>query len=279
MLASLPNDRNALVDFRPYASSADTKVRDAAETQAQRLAAILRYAKPSLMHILPCTGLYHDLQNHRFALLYGLPAGVDPSNVLFLDKLITKERRYSLSKRLEIARSIAAAVFVTHSVQWVHRAVQSRRILIFARDGIASGEAYLSGFELARDQHAISSGTEFGSWEDRLYRHPDRQAEQDNPSYVPAYDIYSLGVVLLEIARWKTCASEVDKKGERVFEQITLGKDFRGTLIKKFLPGLAHHVGETYSDVVRDCLTVERGQGMKMIGDILTRLERLQDAI
>lgn len=150
--------------------------------------------------------------------------------------------------------------------------------MICARQGTISGEAYLTGFELARDEHRYSSGTETGSWEDKIYRYPDRQAEQGNPHFVPAYDIYSLGVVLIEIARWRTCASEMDKDGKEVFSEKS-PEDCRKHILRKFLPGVVHHAGQTYADVVRDCLNAERGQGIQLMGDVLSRLERLQDSI
>ncbi len=153
------------------------------------------------MCILPCTGIYHEELNYRFSLLFNLPSGTfEPTSLMLLNKLIAKERRYSLSKRLKIATRVAAALYVTHAVQWVHRAIQPKKILVCAREGIVLGEAYLTGFELARDGYGISKGDETDTWEDRLYRHLDRHTTQGNLIYVPAYDICSLGIVLIEIA-------------------------------------------------------------------------------
>jgi len=37
-----------------------------------------------------------------------------------------------------------------------------------------------------------------------IYRHPDAQSSQTDGNYRKSYDIYSLGVVLIEIAFWKS---------------------------------------------------------------------------
>jgi hypothetical protein len=278
MMASLQDGRRVFVEFRAYESPADKGIRDAAEETAVRLAAILSYAQPALMNILQCNGYYHDVGRSRFALLFNAPSGVvDPSDFVSLDELIIKQRRFSLGKRFEIARRIAAAVFVTHGVGWVHKAIQARRVMVCLRGDSTSSEAYLTGFEEARDKQGLSKGTESDLWHERLYRHPDRQADQGNVYYTPAHDIYSLGVVLLEIARWQIFAKE--KKNERFVFECIEPHLYRSHLIERYLPGVSHYVGETYAEVVRDCLSVDRSKGMKLISHILSRLEQLVDVI
>jgi hypothetical protein len=278
MMGSMQDGRRVFIEFRAYARPADQKIRDTAEEGVVQLAAILSNAQPVLMNILQCNGYYHDVVHSRFALLFNAPSGVfDPGDFIFLDQLIIKQRRCSLSKRFEIARRIAAAVFVAHGVGLVHKAIQSRRVMVCLRGDVTSSEVYLTGFEEARDKQGASKGIESDLWNERLYRHPDRQAEQGNVYYTPAHDIYSLGVVLLEIARWQIFDRE--KKNKRFLFETIEPQLYRSHLIERYLPGISHYVGDTYAGVVRDCLSVNRSKGMKLISDVLARLEQLVDVI
>jgi hypothetical protein len=89
-----------------------------------------------------------------------------------------------------------------------------------------------------------------------IYRHPSTFGEGANRNaFKRTYDIYSLGIVLLEIALWKTCASTLEGVPP---------KNIRKVLVEKYLDGnLAYRVGETYQEVVRTCLMGEFGEPVK----------------
>ncbi len=70
----------------------------------------------------------------------------------------------------------------------------------------------------------------------------------------------------------------MDKAGQELFSAMSLNEK-KKYMIKKFIPGVIHHIGKMYAGIGRNCLNVERSQGMKLMADILSRLEKLQNSI
>jgi len=93
----------------------------------------------------------------------------------------------------------------------------------------------------------------------RLYSHPDRQAQQ-NANIITCgmrHDMYSLGVVLLEIGMWKpfrhmnqTLHEIYNMRGREDFDTITL----RESLVKEAKNNLPCETGSIYASVVVCCL-------------------------
>src|SRR5208282_655428 len=97
--------------------------------------------------------------------------------------------------------------FELHCVDWVHQSLNPDNILLFGEE-IASDVVkfdwscpFIMGFSSSRSNSGASGQQNFrGTWASRLYTHPDRQLE-DYERYKKTHDIYSLGVILLEIGR------------------------------------------------------------------------------
>ncbi|KAF8982761.1 hypothetical protein BDQ17DRAFT_1378503, partial [Cyathus striatus] len=66
------------------------------------------------------------------------------------------------------------------------------------------GTAYLMGFDFARKEDEASSRTGDDEWNKNLYRHPERYGIHPEANFNMLHDIYNLGVVLLEIALWRS---------------------------------------------------------------------------
>jgi hypothetical protein len=67
--------------------------------------------------------------------------------------------------------------------------------------------------------------------------------------YCKAYDIYSLGIILLEIAAWKPI---------KIFHERHAGESphaFRRILLDKYVPKIVKEVGLRYQQVVQRCLS------------------------
>lgn len=139
----------------------------------------------------------------------------------------------SVSKRVALAKAITESVERLHAVNWLHKGIRSYNILFFpmddqketqshtlpssSRDSLDSldfSKPTLSGFESARPE-GESQWTEMAGRNTAhdLYRHPVLQQEglyRDSSdskagriSFNKSFDVYSLGIVLLEIACWK----------------------------------------------------------------------------
>ncbi|KAK5045788.1 hypothetical protein LTR84_008881 [Exophiala bonariae] len=93
-------------------------------------------------------------------------------------------------------------------------------------------ETYLSGFKLDYYQHPAKHANP-----KRLYRH--------------AYDLYSLGIVLLEVGPWRGLRN-YDAGGSSVEDHY----DRRRWICRQFIDELRWECGETYADVVLSCLMI-----------------------
>ncbi|PNP61707.1 hypothetical protein FNYG_13568 [Fusarium nygamai] len=267
-----------LTEFRSYGVHDTPAKVGTIEDDVIHLAAFLHHVQPGLMYILRCIGYVHDEKNKRFGLIFHPPkGGLEGYGFVTLDKLIMEQPRHALNRRFEVARRITAALVLTHGAGWVHRGIRTSRIVVFGETE-KLGDAYLSGFELARRQGGDTEGRETGSWQSRLYRHPDRHSEEGNPYYKPLYDVYSLGVVLLEIAMWTPLADS------RIRNTLVF-KDAAPEKCKKYLRMYASTidrvVGPTYKELVLKCLEVdEQGHSAgKLVSEVLARLEILSGAL
>lgn len=126
-------------------------------------------------------------------------------------------RPLCLSQRFRMAHSLAQTVHQLHLVGWLHQNIRSENIW-FTREleegplhrSWVLGQPYLFSFEYARktdeysDPYRISPT---GSSDHNLYRHPERQdAQSERYPHTKLHDIYSLGVVLLEIGLGRAAA-------------------------------------------------------------------------
>jgi serine/threonine protein kinase len=149
--------------------------------------------------------------------------------------------QHPLENRIQIAKDIVTALLYIHSVEWVRKSVRSENILIArsTKEEAASnpssnlGVAYLKGFDYWRRDAGQSTGfDQVRDWRREIYQHPHRQEpselavkEMPKPAdekgdqaapYIKAYDVYSLGVVFLELAIWKSLAQQAS-----VFEKVS----------------------------------------------------------
>jgi hypothetical protein len=106
-----------------------------------------------------------------------------------------------------------------------------------------------------------------------IYRHPDIQAE-GSVSFKEIYDIYSLGIILLEIAQWK---SLVTLLGNRIDWKACGTADVKK--VKDILLGLfdettsgsiGFSAGTIFQEVVRTCLAGDfDAEGKSPVGEKL----------
>ena len=115
------------------------------------------------------------------------------------DILLSPNPQAPLNELLVQAKSLARSVFFIHTARFVHKNIRPENILVFEDATHETGKLYLVGFEKFRAdrEHSMKFGD--GLWECGLYRHPERQGSQPEKYFVMQHDIYSLGVILLEI--------------------------------------------------------------------------------
>ena len=235
--------------------------------------------KPKEFRAPRCLGYFDDHagDDDRFGLVYenSLP-GLGHAIPISLRELLASRKRPSLNKRLGLGHAIAESLMYLHSVNWLHKGVRSNNILCplavsqqETNSVLPEYHPVLSGFDYARPD-LPDSMTERSSpiLEHELYRHPDLTSLLSNRSK-KSHDIYSLGIVLVEIAFWQPIEDivliELGQKGAtRRVRQIRelLLSDENG-----YLALIDGHVGETYRQVVRRCLVGGLEIGIPPNGD------------
>ncbi|KAI1205185.1 uncharacterized protein F4807DRAFT_444283 [Annulohypoxylon truncatum] len=129
-----------------------------------------------------------------------------------------------------------------------------------------------------------------------IYRHPHAQSSHTDGNYRKCYDIYSLGVVLIEVALWNRIEDIVGLANLSTAKPSTLqglqhwllGKSFtrKGSSLPK-IPGagpclqqLDSACGKVFRDIVECCLTVdavEIPEGVEQGSTAVLRIQRITE--
>ena len=214
--------------------------------------------KPKQFGAPQCLGYFEDKADERYGFLYAKPKGVPSATPpVSLLKLILDSEKPSLTKRVVLAHAIASCVMYLHSVNWLHKGLRSNNIIFFTPEGTVPSysKPLIGGFEYARpDLPDEETEPPPRLSEHDIYRHPAVLARTTSRSQ-KSHDIYSLGIVLVEIAYWKRIdeimqipqAPEKAVKAQvrKVRESLLQGDYFRC---------IEGDVGEVYAAVVKKCL-------------------------
>ena len=226
---------------------------------------------PDRVHVLDCLGLFEHTTASQSAIgiIFKVPFD-NPDNVKCqtLNRLLSTEGAllsHRLGDRISVATSLAWSLSRFHMARWVHKRFCSDNILLFQDltsgdqwDSITWSSPYLVGFDLARPNEAFSGplNREPFQWSYKVYTHPDR-LNNDSTKFVKftkRHDIYSLGVVLLELG--KLCAfttSQYEKELSK-FSPSDLHQCFR-----EMAQTLTSNMGSVYAEVTMRCLDGDFG--------------------
>ena len=215
--------------------------------------------KPAGYRILDCQGYVRDdfRFEERYALIFKVPpmftSSSDMSFYTLHELLRSKDDEitpleYPLAERYRLAGLLANSISYIHFAGWLHRGLESRSIVCFSTANEKSvRHPYLSGFGYTRPDNPGEISQNDMSTTSNLYRHPDYQLPSPTKKFRRSYEIYSLGVVLLEIGLWRRISSF--KKQEHTSPLV-----FAEHLRKSIVPLLGFYVGEVYRDAVSKCL-------------------------
>ncbi|KAK6208498.1 het-s domain protein [Colletotrichum tabaci] len=257
-------------------------------TDAEGLAKKLKRDDIGIFGLLSCKGVVKrkDADTRRLAslgLVFQLPSifHSTAATPVSLRSHLLRERSFSVSRVLDVAKQLARAVSFVHTVDFVHKNIRPETILVFPDHDSGSpselGAAFLLGFDSFRNInfHTLKMGDE--AWERNLYRHPSRQGLHAQEAYIMQHDVYSLGVCLLEIGLWdsfvqygsplddETKREKVPVPGRRLSDGLESvlceDGDIAGKMkVKDELVSLARSrlplcMGNRYAAVVVTCLT------------------------
>ena len=151
-----------------------------------------------------------------------------------------------LGHKFALARKLSSSIALLHASGWLHKAFTSHNILLFgpAAEPDSLLDPYITGFKSSREVTAESYGYRpTGSGSMDYYYHPDTTS-----GFTKSKDLYSFGIVLLEIAYWRPLHTKIQKAGAKTLKDIQ--KLFIASA-KTILPAM---VGSIYADVVTRCL-------------------------
>lgn len=243
------------------------------------LAQMLHNSKPRQLYTPKCVGYVDDYKSHgRYGWVFLMPEGSLKSTTLrSLHSILDLDHfKPTLAQRISLAWKLATSLQYLHTANWLHKGVHSGNVL-FAFDGDAYDveKPILSGFEYSRP---LSSKTTSRSLDPKwdIYRWPRIQNEVPRSfNSKKTYDIYSLGLVMLEIAHWKPLHKilcfkrwpEASSQDSRIRAWL-LGEE-RFPPFKKSNPlhALRNIAGEKYWKATTRCLVAHGEMGMLILED------------
>lgn len=162
----------------------------------------------------------------------------------------------SLTERIALAHRISVSVIYLHAVNWLHKGLRSDSIVFFpTKSPTDISSPRLSGFEYSRPdkEGETTTGGNVNNWWE-LYVHPDYQGSGTKGTYRKTFDIYSLGIVLLEIAVWTRIENIVGIQDPEAAETEEL-KGIRAKLLKpEYLDYVRSNLGDKYHEAVKSCI-------------------------
>jgi hypothetical protein len=249
---------------------------------------------------LKCVGYFEDTRQPRFGLVFELPTSVysGPSDshksvedlrpVTLLSVLQTGSKSLHnsnsatppLEDRFRLAFTLALTFSKIHGDNFVHKDINSSNILVFRKTKRQSANTRALQYTLRSP--VICSFDLFSEYDLdptnkmptlNIYRHPDDPkftGVKDAP-YGPHFDMYSLGLILLEIGLWQPL-------GDLWKPKYTLN-DFKRRIEDVYIRKLASKCGTAYMQVVRDCFSATDGaEGLhdpaQLYNRVIPRLQR-----
>lgn len=251
-------------------------------SRVHKLAALLNHSpKPESFCTPHCLGFFDRAESNnpqeveawnmqKLGLVFERPSdrGLDPHlPPVSLRELLEKKgvQRPRVTERVRVAHALSNCLLYLHAVNWLHKGIRSHNVLFwrFANSNkVDYDRPVLSGFDFARPSGSEEM-TEMPSAEDieqDLYRHPLTQQsrsgmrERSNKSF----DIYSLGILLVELAHWRTVDDVLNinlKRGSVNAEKARHVR--RGLLEQDRLHELGAYMGEKFEEATRKCLAGE----------------------
>ncbi len=245
-------------EYKNYGRYVDPGEMPDLTARVAHLAELLNAPKSPGFLSLRCCHWSHEHSENRFVLDFEIPHAYEttPGAYHTLQSIILHSKasaRPSLNDRFKIAFLLAKAVQKWHSVGWVHQGISSPNVLFFSfknEKRIDYSRPFLQGFEFARPGSDPSIGRSTDDIAFNVYRHPSRQGSL-RKGHTKMHDLYSLGVVLLEIGLWQSASHIVSHKRKGPVIANSMLQTLQGACLER----LAHYAGASYQEAVHVCLT------------------------
>lgn len=266
--------------------------------RVRSIASMRNHSAPSeIFPILHCDGYYHNIKEHSFGLVYGLPplaANTKPLSLLeIIDETSSRTHQPSLTQKFKLAHLLVSYVYTLHRGGWVHKNISAMNIIFFpwafessrGGDGGTAGKPspgaaaaslskpFFVGLNHGREdlETAFSRGP--GDIENMLkeYQHPlylrevsgrpaaIRAAARDRSQ--PPFQRFRL-----EFDHYSAGLVLLEIALWKPLGKIT--KRIRGSpedvqrqLLREYVPMVRSYMGDVYADCVRACMEMCQGDG------------------
>ncbi|KAF2114018.1 hypothetical protein BDV96DRAFT_522625 [Lophiotrema nucula] len=269
-------EKPVLVEYATFDSAyRSTEVSPPIDRLESLLSILDRLSNEQSFHgTLACLGYFEDPKQPRFGIVFELPSFVysgtsdmhkaeeDLRPVTLLSVLQTGSKSMHnsnsatppLEDRFRLAFTLALTFSKVHGDHFVHKDVNSSNILVFRKSKRQSTNSralqyalrspVICSFDLFTEYDIEPSNTMQSL---NIYRHPEdpKFTGDKTKEYGPQFDLYSLGLILLEIGLWQPLSDLWKAK-------YTLA-DFKQRVEEVYIRRLASKCGTAYMQVVRDC--------------------------
>jgi hypothetical protein len=257
-IPDMPQLGRILIEAKPFEESTDTRILQTSKKRLESLCLLLQSSTTGDFHALSCAGFFYE-PRQTYGLIFCIPPGSRKHTTSLRDiisRKIRTPRKPTLGQRLQIAHKIGTAISKWHLVNWVHQDIASYNIVFFYDeiDGVDYYNPYLCGFEYSRDKSAPSTNRIVEQFELNVYRHPDRQGAP-NASHQKEHDIYSYGILLLELGLWDLVTNLFSKNEKQGISPSDVRERIKETAQKE----LGHYAGAAYQRAASICLSEDFG--------------------
>jgi hypothetical protein len=243
-------------------SGLDNSQEQIARNRIHALCHILDTDKPNALQTLRFLGYVQNYEDKYIGILSLVEDPVQP--LVSLRKILEGNRkassspypRLSLGQRFSLALQMCKVFLELHTARWLHRGFSSHCVLLRATTfSVHSDAAVVCGFQYARPigRTQISLPLSHQDLAQRSwYLHPDvrhdgqggSESQETYTKYQAHHDIFSLGIVLLELGMGMAVEEMVQPASTRFVE----------SLHKRARKNLPFHMGDRYTDIVEHCL-------------------------
>ena len=242
------NMQPVLVEWKAF----EKRWADKLKPRIEALGILLSKANDHSICSLPFLGFFQEYDQNRYALIFEIRPSIDAELVARPIAIQTLHDRLSqtappIKERVDIALSLARAVRQLHTAGWLHKGIRSENLLFFdagKEDHKSLQGPYLAYFVYARavcltefSEPALNASDVVSR---ALYTH---KGNLEGSSFRKSFDVFSLGLVLLEIGLWKDIQGILSESEELYTKAISMAPLDSGSALVTLRDGKLSAVG------------------------------------
>ncbi|RBQ78679.1 hypothetical protein FVER14953_13221 [Fusarium verticillioides] len=257
------NNTPVMIEWITVPSSLSAEIKEASQNQIHDLALLLHSEKkPQEFRTLECIAMVDmpvaEEEDAQYGLVFKLEEG---QQVFTLLELLSRDGSTPkpLTERVKLVKLLSKTLLFLHLGSWLHKGIRSDNVLFLSSDisSVDLGAAYIGGFDYSRlfRETRLTQNVGDNRYQN-LYRHPDHQGypvqqngeSADRPPFSYEADLYSLGVVLVEIGLWSPIIKLLDARGTQDEDKSVK------EAILDIIPEVRMRMGDAFADAASACL-------------------------